>query len=137
MQPRVSDDERLAEYLGGRSHGTPLKRLDHLAALPPTWSAPAASGTKSSVCRPSVRSSRQPSSCASFGSATPCSSCSGRPRRTVRSASATVGLNSMCSFEVEDLDVAVAHVRAAAGFAVPGPRLGTLPGTRVTTVPGP
>jgi hypothetical protein len=44
------------------------------------------------------------------------------------------GLNSMCSFEVPDIDAVVAQIRAA-GVEVPDPRIGTLPGTRVTTVP--
>src|SRR5919206_158865 len=39
------------------------------------------------------------------------------------------GLNSMCSFEVDDLSAVVEQVRAA-GFEVPDPRVGTLPGTR-------
>ena len=43
------------------------------------------------------------------------------------------GLNSMSSFEVPDLDAVVAQARAA-GFEVPDPRIGTLPGTRVTTI---
>ena len=55
---------------------------------PRTWSGPAASGTRCWACPPLARSSRRRRSCASFGSATPCSSCSGRPRPTARSASA-------------------------------------------------
>jgi catechol 2,3-dioxygenase-like lactoylglutathione lyase family enzyme len=45
------------------------------------------------------------------------------------------GLVSMASWEVDDLDAAVAHARAA-GFTVPDPAPGLLPGTRVATIPG-
>jgi len=45
------------------------------------------------------------------------------------------GLVSMVSWEVADLEEAVRHARAA-GFTVPDPAAGPLPGTRITTVPG-
>jgi catechol 2,3-dioxygenase-like lactoylglutathione lyase family enzyme len=45
------------------------------------------------------------------------------------------GLVSMASWEVPDLDAAVAQAWAA-GFSVPDPAAGVLPGTRVATVPG-
>ena len=45
------------------------------------------------------------------------------------------GLNSMCSFEVPDLDATNAHAQAA-GFEVADRRIGTLPGTIVATIPG-
>jgi len=45
------------------------------------------------------------------------------------------GLVSMVSWEVADLEAAVQHARAA-GFTVPDPAAGLLPGTRITTVPG-
>jgi len=45
------------------------------------------------------------------------------------------GLVSMVSWEVPDLEEAVRHARAA-GFTVPDPAAGPLPGTRITTVPG-
>ena len=44
------------------------------------------------------------------------------------------GLVSMASWEVEDLDAAVAQARAA-GFTVPDPATGVLPGTRTATIP--
>lgn len=134
MQPGVSDDERLAEYLGGRSHATPLKRLDHLAAVAPDlerscrfWDEVLGVPTVGEVVSPTVVVRQLRIGDAMFellGPATPDSPIRQHPP----------GLNSMCSFEVEDLDAAVAHIREA-GFAVPDPRLGTLPGTRVTTVP--
>ena len=134
MQPAMSDDVRLAEYLDGRSHATPLKRLDHLAAVALDlerscrfWDEVLGVPTVGEVVSPTVVVRQLRIGDAMFellGPATPGSPIRQRPP----------GLNSMCSFEVEDLDAAVAHVRAA-GFTVPDPRLGTLPGTRVTTVP--
>jgi len=44
------------------------------------------------------------------------------------------GLVSMVSCEVADLDAAVRHARAA-GFTVPDPAAGPLPGTRIATLP--
>jgi len=45
------------------------------------------------------------------------------------------GLVGMASWEVPDLDEAVARARAA-GFTVPDPAAGVLPDTRVATIPG-
>ena len=45
------------------------------------------------------------------------------------------GLISMASWEVADVDAAAAQARAA-GFEVPDPTPGVLPGTRITTLPG-
>jgi catechol 2,3-dioxygenase-like lactoylglutathione lyase family enzyme len=45
------------------------------------------------------------------------------------------GLVSMASWEVDDLDRAVRQAREA-GFAVPDPAPGPLPGTRIATIPG-
>ncbi len=45
------------------------------------------------------------------------------------------GLVSMASWEVDDLDGAVRQAREA-GFAVPDPAPGPLPGTRITTIQG-
>jgi catechol 2,3-dioxygenase-like lactoylglutathione lyase family enzyme len=45
------------------------------------------------------------------------------------------GLVSMASWEVPDLDQAVAQARAA-GFTVSDPAVGVLPGTRTATIPG-
>jgi catechol 2,3-dioxygenase-like lactoylglutathione lyase family enzyme len=45
------------------------------------------------------------------------------------------GLVGMASWEVADLDAAVAQARAA-GFAVTDPATGVLPGTRIATVQG-
>ena len=47
----------------------------------------------------------------------------------------TPGLVSMASWQVQDLDSAVAHARAA-GFTVTDPAVGVLPGTRIATVQG-
>jgi catechol 2,3-dioxygenase-like lactoylglutathione lyase family enzyme len=45
------------------------------------------------------------------------------------------GLGKMAAFEVTDMGAAVAQARAA-GFTLPDPGPGALPGTRVTTIPG-
>lgn len=134
MQPAMRDDERLAEYLGGRSHAIPLKRLDHLAAVAPDldrscrfWEDVLGVPTIGEVVSPTVIVRQLRIGDAVFellGPATPDSSIRQRPP----------GLTSACSFEVDDLDAAVAHIRAV-GITVSDPRIGTLPGTRVATVP--
>jgi hypothetical protein len=48
-------------------------------------------------------------------------------------ASRPAGLSSMCSFEVPDLEGAVAQARAA-GFDGTDPATGTLPGTRTARI---
>jgi catechol 2,3-dioxygenase-like lactoylglutathione lyase family enzyme len=45
------------------------------------------------------------------------------------------GLVSMASWEVSDMEEAV-RLASAAGFTVPDPAAGPLPGTRITTIPG-
>ena len=134
MQPAMSDDERLAEYLGGRSHALPLKRLDHLAAGAPDlgrscqfWDEVLGVPTVGEVVSPTtvVRQLRIGDAIFELlGPASPESPIRQRPP----------GLSSSCSFEVPDLAAAVAHARAA-GFTVADPRVGTLPGTIVSTVP--
>lgn len=49
-------------------------------------------------------------------------------------ASRPPGLSSMCAFEVESLDDAVALARSR-GFSPPDPAPGVLPGTRTATIP--
>jgi len=130
----ASTADRLAEYTGGRSHALPLKRLDHLAAVAPDlerscrfWDEVLGVPTVGEVISPTTVVRQLRIGDAMFellGPATPDSPIRERPP----------GLNSMCSFEVPDLDAVVAQVRAA-GFEVPDPRIGTLPGTKVTTVP--
>ena len=134
MQPAMSDEERLAEYLGGRSHALPLKRLDHLAAVAPDlerscrfWDEVLGVPTVGEVVSPTtvVRQLRIGDAIFELlGPASPDSPIRQRPP----------GLSSSCSFEVPDVEAAVAHARAA-GFAVPDPRIGTLPGTIVSTIP--
>ena len=134
MQPAMTDDERLAEYLGGRSHALPLKRLDHLAAVAPDlerscrfWEEVLGVPTVGEVVSPTtvVRQLRIGDAIFELlGPASPDSPIRQRPP----------GLSSSCSFEVADLEAAVAHARAA-GFDVPDPRIGTLPGTIVSTIP--
>ena len=133
MQPALTDDQRLAEYLGGRSHAICLKRLDHLAAVAPDlerschfWDDVLGVPTVGEVVSPTtvVRQLRIGDAILELlGPASPDSPIRQRPP----------GLSSSCSFEVHDLAAAVAHARAA-GFNVADPRIGTLPGTIVSTL---
>jgi catechol 2,3-dioxygenase-like lactoylglutathione lyase family enzyme len=128
-------EERMAEDLGGRQHATPLKRLDHLAAVAPDlersctfWDQVLGVPTVGEVVSPTVVVRQLKIGDAMFellGPATPDSPIRQRPP----------GLNSMCSFEVPDLDATIAHAQAA-GFEVADRRIGTLPGTIVATIPG-
>ncbi len=134
MQPAMSDDERLTEYLGGQQHALPLKRLDHLAAVAPDlerscrfWNEVLGVPTVGEVVSPVVVVRQLKIGDAMFellGPATPDSPIRQRPP----------GLNSMFSVEVPDLDATVAHVEAA-GFTAADRRVGTLPGTIVATIP--
>jgi methylmalonyl-CoA/ethylmalonyl-CoA epimerase len=134
MQPAMSDDERLAEYLGGRSHAVPIKRLNHVAAVAPDlerscrfWDEVLGVPTVGEIVSPTTVVRQLRIGDAMFellGPATADSPIRQRPP----------GLSSSCSFEVPDLDAAVAHARTA-GFPVPDPRIGTLPGTIVATIP--
>lgn len=134
IQHYQSGEERLAEHTGGRQHATPLKRLDHLAAVAPDlerscrfWDEVLGIPTVGEVISPTVVVRQLRIGDAMFellGPATPDSPIRQRPP----------GLNSMCSFEVPDLDATVAHVEAA-GFTVADRRIGTLPGTIVATIP--
>ena len=135
IQPALSDEERLEQYLGGRQHATPLKRLDHLAAVAPDlersckfWDEVLGVPTVGEVVSPTVVVRQLKIGDAMFellGPSTPDSPIRQRPP----------GLNSMCSFEVPDLDATIAHAQAA-GFEVADRRIGTLPGTIVATIPG-
>ena len=134
MQPAMSDDDRLTEYLGGSAHALPLKRLDHLAAVAPDlerscrfWDEVLGIPTIGEVVSPTVVVRQLRIGDAIFellGPASPESPIRQRPP----------GLSSTCSFEVDDLAAAVAHARSA-GFTVEGPRIGVLPGTIVATIP--
>ena len=134
IQHYQSGAEILAEHTGGRQHATPLKRLDHLAAVAPDlersctfWDEVLGIPTVGEVVSPTVVVRQLRIGDAMFellGPATPDSPIRQRPP----------GLNSMFSVEVPDLDAAVAHVEAA-GFTVADRRIGTLPGTIVATVP--
>lgn len=128
-------EERLTEDFGGKQHATPLKRLDHLAAVAPDlersckfWDEVLGVPTVGEVVSPTVVVRQLKIGDAMFellGPATPDSPIRQRPP----------GLNSMCSFEVPDLDATIAHAQAA-GFEVADRRIGTLPGTIVATIPG-
>jgi catechol 2,3-dioxygenase-like lactoylglutathione lyase family enzyme len=134
MQPYMTDDERLAEYFGGRTHALSLKRLDHLAAVAPDlerscrfWEEMLGVPTVGEVISPTTVVRQLRIGDAIFELLGPASADSPIRQRPP-------GLSSSCSFEVPTLEAAVAHARAA-GFTVPDPRVGTLPGTIVSTIP--
>ncbi|MCC6177301.1 MAG: VOC family protein [Chloroflexi bacterium] len=116
-------------------NGLRLKRLDHLAAVPPDleracrfWEETLSIPVVGEVKTPTTVIRQLRIGDAMFellGPATPDSPIASRPR----------GLGSMCSFEVDDLTAAVAHARAA-GFTAPDPGPGALPGTHTSTIPG-
>jgi catechol 2,3-dioxygenase-like lactoylglutathione lyase family enzyme len=140
-------DVRLVEYgalaqarleritaAGWLRHDFPLKRLDHLAAVSPDLEAQTRYWTDV-LGVPMFGEVRTPVSIIRqfkvgdaiielLGPATDDSPLRQRPP----------GLVSMCAFEVADLDDAVARARAA-GFTPSEPRAGSLPGTRVATIP--
>jgi catechol 2,3-dioxygenase-like lactoylglutathione lyase family enzyme len=113
----------------------PLKRLDHLAAVAPDLDASTRfwSDVLEIPLFGEVRSAtsiiRQfkigDAIIELLGPATPDSPLAQRPP----------GLVSMAAFEVSDMAAALAQARAA-GFTVADPAPGSLPGTRVTTIPG-
>ena len=134
IQPVTSQADRLAAHTGGKSHALPLKRLDHLAAMPVDlerackfWDDVLGVPTVGEVISPTivVRQLKIGDAILELlGPSSPDSPIRQRPP----------GLGSSCSFEVDDLEAVIVQARGA-GFDVPGSRVGTLPGTRVTTVP--
>lgn len=130
-----SQAERHAALAAHGEHALPVKRLDHLAAVAPDlerscryWEEVLGVPVAGEVVSPTtvVRQLRIGDAVFELlGPATPDSPI--RQRRP--------GLASMCSFEVADLAAAVAHARAA-GFTIPDPAKGTLPGTLTATIPG-
>jgi catechol 2,3-dioxygenase-like lactoylglutathione lyase family enzyme len=133
IQYAQGSSERHAQAAAQGGHALPHKRLDHLAAVAPDlerscrfWDEVLGVPTVGEVVSPTVVVRQLRIGDAMFellGPATPDSPIRQRPP----------GLNSMCSFEVPDLATAITHARAA-GFDVPDHRIGTLPGTIVTTV---
>jgi catechol 2,3-dioxygenase-like lactoylglutathione lyase family enzyme len=134
IQHFQTPEERFAEDFGGRQHAMPLKRLDHLAAVAPDlersctfWDEVLGVPTVGEVVSPTivVRQLKIGDAILELlGPSTPDSPIRQRPP----------GLGSSCSFEVPDLDAAIAHAQAA-GFVVNDRRIGTLPGTIVATIP--
>src|SRR5207248_113280 len=130
----ASSADRLAAFTDGKAHALPLKRLDHLAAVAPDlersctfWDEVLGVPTVGEVVSPTivVRQLKIGDAILELlGPSTPDSPIRQRPP----------GLGSSCSFEVDDLEAVIAQARGA-GFDVPDSRVGTLPGTRVTTVP--
>lgn len=117
------------------THLFPLKRLDHLAIVAPDleartrfWADVLGVLATGEVTTPAmvIRQLRVGDAVLELlGPASPDSPIWKRPP----------GLVSMASWEVEDLEAAVVRARAA-GFTVPDPAPGVLPGTRVTTIQG-
>jgi hypothetical protein len=117
------------------AHSFPLKRLDHLAVVTHDleektrfWaevlSVPVAGEVKTPAMV--IRQLRIGDAVLELlGPASPASPIWKRP----------VGLVSMASWEVSDLDDAVRRAREA-GFTVPDPVEGVLPGTRIATIQG-
>lgn len=135
IQYTGSQQQRYDGYASLGQHATPLKRLDHLAAVAPDlerscrfWDEVLGVPTVGEVVSPSVIVRQLRIGDAMFellGPATPDSPIRQRPP----------GLNSMFSVEVPNLDATIAHAQAA-GFEVADRRIGTLPGTIVATIPG-
>lgn len=117
------------------NHAFPLKRLDHLAVIAPDleaatryWADVLGIPPTGEVTSPTtiIRQFQIGDAIVELlGPATPESPLGQRPP----------GLISMNSFEVENLDAAVAAARAA-GFNPSDPAPGALPGTRTATIPG-
>jgi len=114
-------------------HRFPLKRLDHLAAMAPDleaatrwWGEVLGVPVFGEVRAPGIiiRQLKMGDAILELlGPDGPDSRLAGRP----------AGLSSMCAFEVDDLDAAVALARER-GFTAPDPNKGILPGTRVATI---
>ncbi len=131
-----SQPERFARFraAGALAHDLPLQRLDHLAAVAPDlepasrfWAdvlgVPASGEVRTATTV--IRQHRLGDATFELlGPAGPDSPIHQRPP----------GLASMCSFEVPDLQGAVAGLRAA-GVTVSDPGPGSLPGTHTATVP--
>ncbi|MFN8636220.1 MAG: VOC family protein [Chloroflexota bacterium] len=135
IQYTRSQQQRYDGYAALGQHATPLKRLDHVAAVAPDletscrfWDDVLGVPTVGEVISPTTVVRQLRIGDAMFellGPATPDSPIRQRPP----------GLNSMFSVEVPDLDATIAHAQAA-GFEVADRRVGTLPGTIVATIPG-
>jgi catechol 2,3-dioxygenase-like lactoylglutathione lyase family enzyme len=121
---------------GAPDHAFPLKRLDHLATVAPDldatcrfWEDVLGVPVAGEVRTPAMVIRQLRIGDAIFellGPAAPDSPLHRRPP----------GLVSMAAWEVEDLAATVAQARAA-GFTVPEPAVGVLPGTRTATIPAP
>jgi catechol 2,3-dioxygenase-like lactoylglutathione lyase family enzyme len=136
VQHAQSTDDRHAQATcsGLLDHSFPLKQLDHLATVTPDletktrfWVDVLGLSVTGEVTTPMmvIRQLRIGDAVLELlGPASPDSPLWKRPP----------GLVGMASWEVEDLDAVVAQARAA-GFSVPDPAVGVLPGTRIATIP--
>ncbi|MEX2080550.1 MAG: VOC family protein [Dehalococcoidia bacterium] len=122
------------EEAGLFAHGFPLKRLDHLAAIAPdlegatrAWTDGLGIAVHGEVAGRGmvIRQMKVGDAIVELlGPESPESPIASRPP----------GLASMCAWEVEDLDAAVALARER-WFSPSEPVVGVLPGTRVATIP--
>jgi catechol 2,3-dioxygenase-like lactoylglutathione lyase family enzyme len=117
------------------AHGFPLKRLDHLAAVAHDldaktrfWAEVLGVPVAGEVATPAMTIRQLRIGDAVLELLGPAAADSPLWQRPP-------GLVSMSSWEVTDLGGAVRQARVA-GFTVPDPAAGVLPGTRVATVPG-
>lgn len=133
--PEPPDARHARRSAAGRfQHGFPLKRLDHLAAITPDLEAATRFFTdvlevpvfgEASGRGMVIRQMKMGDAVLEFlGPDSPESPLRSRPP----------GIASMCAFEVENLDGAVAEARTR-GFTPGDPASGVLPGTRTATIP--
>jgi catechol 2,3-dioxygenase-like lactoylglutathione lyase family enzyme len=137
VQHAVPEQERHAAAMrqGLLGHAFPLKRLDHLAVVAHDletrtrfWSEVLGVAVAGVVTTPTMIIHQLRLGDAVLELLGPASSGSPLWQRPP-------GLVGMASWEVPNLDQAVAQARAA-GFTVPDPAAGVLPGTRTATIPG-
>jgi catechol 2,3-dioxygenase-like lactoylglutathione lyase family enzyme len=124
-----------APAVAAADHAFPLKRLDHLAAVAHDleaatrfWADVLGVPASGDVTTPAMVIRKIRIGGAVFELLGPSGPDSPVHKRTP-------GLVSMASWEVADLDAAVAAARAA-GFEPSEPAKGMLPGTRISTIPG-
>ena len=133
IQWNKSQAERHAAFAALGQHTFPLKRVDHLAAVAPDldtsctyWDEVLGVPTIGEVATPVIVVRQLKIGDVIFELLGP-----GGPDSPIRQR--PPGLGSSVSFEVPSLEAAIRQARAA-GFEVPDQRIGTLPGTIVTTI---
>ena len=119
-----------------QQHNFPLRRLDHLAAITPDLDE--SSHIWTAVLRVPIVGEIQvadpPMTIRQLGIGDAILELLGDPTKSGPLRQRPPGLISMASWEVDNLEAAVALARAA-GFTVSDPVAGALPGTRIATIP--